>query len=158
MATQTDFGADEWKAIVGAPVAAGLLITMADVSGPVGIAKEAMAVSKAIAETSTTASVDVVKAIGESVKAAGRLETPALPSDKTAVKAALIDIVRRGVAAVAAKSPGEADGYKRFVLEVAKKSAEASKEGGFLGIGGTQVSDAESAALKELSAALGVTA
>ena len=140
MATQSDFGADEWKAVVGAPVAAGLFVTMADVSGPVGIAKEAMAVSRAIADTATTASIGVVKAIGEFAKAAGRLEAPPLPSDKTAVKTALLDGVRQGAAAVAAKSPSEADGYKRFVLDVAKKSAEASKEGGFLGIGGTKVS------------------
>jgi hypothetical protein len=38
---------------------------------------------------------------------------------------------------------------------LASKVAEASKEGGFLGFGGVQVSDAEKAALAEISSALG---
>jgi hypothetical protein len=36
--------------------------------------------------------------------------------------------------------------------------AEASKEGGFLGIGGVQVSEAEKATLAEIAAALGTRA
>jgi len=39
---------------------------------------------------------------------------------------------------------------------VAKAVAEAAPEGGFLGFGGTQVSDAEKATLAETSAAVGV--
>jgi hypothetical protein len=48
-----DYSDQEWKAISGAPTAAGLFITLADASGPVGIAKEAMAVSRAISEAAT---------------------------------------------------------------------------------------------------------
>lgn len=47
------------------------------------------------------------------------------------------------------------DAYKRFVMTVAQAAAGAHKEGGFLGIGGTQISDAENHALDELSNALG---
>jgi hypothetical protein len=36
--------------------------------------------------------------------------------------------------------------------------AEAAKEGGFLGIGGTQVSEPERAALTDLSKSLGIAA
>ena len=36
-----------------------------------------------------------------------------------------------------------------------QKVAEAAKEGGFLGFGGTQVSEQEAATIKELSTALG---
>jgi hypothetical protein len=39
---------------------------------------------------------------------------------------------------------------------VAQKVSEAAKEGGFLGFGGTQVSEQEAATLKELSVALGI--
>jgi len=39
---------------------------------------------------------------------------------------------------------------------VSQKVAEAAKEGGFLGFGGTQVSEQEAATIKELSTALGV--
>ena len=51
MSKKTDYSPEEWKAISGAPVAAGLFITLSDASGPVGIAKEAMAVGKAITES-----------------------------------------------------------------------------------------------------------
>ena len=49
----------------------------------------------------------------------------------------------------------EADAYKMFVMTVAQAVAGAHKEGGFLGIGGTRVSEAENQALDEISQALG---
>ena len=70
-------------------------------------------------------------------------------------KDGLIDVVKAGAAAVAAKSPGEAQAYKETIHAVAKAAAEASKEGGFLGFGGTLVSKDEQAALDALKAALG---
>ncbi len=65
MSTKNDYSAEEWKAITGAPVAAGLYITLADASGPVGIAKEAMAVGKAITESAGADAPEVVKALAE---------------------------------------------------------------------------------------------
>jgi hypothetical protein len=52
-------------------------------------------------------------------------------------------------------SPAEVDAYKRFVMTIAQAVASAHKEGGFLGIGGTQVTEAENQALDEISTALG---
>jgi hypothetical protein len=49
----------------------------------------------------------------------------------------------------------EVDAYKTFVMTVAQTVARAHKEGGFLGIGGKEVSDAENQALDEISASLG---
>ena len=60
------------------------------------------------------------------------------------------------VAAVAAKSPQEAQEFKGWLMSIARGAAEAAKEGGFLGFGGTQVSEKEMSALSQLSAALGV--
>ena len=51
-------------------------------------------------------------------------------------------------------SPEELETYKRFVLDVAEAAAQAHKEGGFIGIGGKQVSESEQAALDEIAAAL----
>jgi hypothetical protein len=63
-----------------------------------------------------------------------------------------------GLAVVAAKSPAEADEYRDWLTTLAQKASEASKEGGFLGIGGKLVSEEEAAAVKELSSALGKSA
>jgi hypothetical protein len=48
--------------------------------------------------------------------------------------------------------------YKDTIRAVAKATAEASKEGGFLGVGGEQVTDREREMLSRLGTALGVDA
>jgi hypothetical protein len=67
----------------------------------------------------------------------------------------LIDIIKAGAAAIAAKSPVELQACKTTILSVAQATAEAAKEGGFLGFGGTLVSKDEQAALDAIKAALG---
>jgi hypothetical protein len=52
-------------------------------------------------------------------------------------------------------TPAEVDAYKTFVMTVAQAVAGAHKEGGFLGIGGKHISEAEDQALDEISTALG---
>jgi hypothetical protein len=159
MSKKNDYSDAEWKAISGAPVAAGLLITLADASGPVGIAKEAMAVGKAISESGAGDAPEIVKALAESVKGGGRPELPDVPTgDREQIKAALVSILKDAVAAVQTKSPGEVEHYKTWLTSVATKVSEASKEGGFLGIGGTLVSADEQAALEQLSDVLGTSA
>jgi hypothetical protein len=64
--------------------------------------------------------------------------------------------LRKAIEILEAKATSsEADAYKRFVMTLAQAVAGAHKEGGFLGIGGKQISDAENQALDEISGALG---
>ena len=51
MSKQTDYGSEEWKLISAAPVMAGLLVSVSDISSPIGMAKEAIAVVKGVNET-----------------------------------------------------------------------------------------------------------
>jgi len=53
---------------------------------------------------------------------------------------------------------GEAESYKRWVMDMAEKVANAAKEGAFFGLGGERVSDAEKVVLTDLAAALQVAA
>jgi hypothetical protein len=155
MSTKNDYSATEWKAIASAPVAAGMFITLSDASGPIGIAKEAMAVGKAITDAAQPASPEIVKAIAASVKDSGRPETPDMPMGSRAQsKQALTNTIRSAVDAVERHSPGEVQAYKMWLESIAKKVAEAAKEGGFLGMGGTLVSVDEEKALKELEQVL----
>ena len=87
----------------------------------------------------------------------GKPSMPELPRDREGARAALIDGCKHAAAAVAQKSPAEAEEYKRWLVTLAQKTAEAAKEGGFLGIGGTRVSEAEKAAITDLASALGVS-
>jgi hypothetical protein len=63
----------------------------------------------------------------------------------------------RRAAAVLRERGSELDrlAYREFVLGVARKVAEAAREGDFLGLGGRLVSDAERAAIRAVAAALG---
>jgi hypothetical protein len=64
--------------------------------------------------------------------------------------------LRQAIRILEAKAtPAETDSYKKFVMTVAQAAAGAHKEGGFLGIGGKEISDAENQALDEISIALG---
>jgi hypothetical protein len=158
MSKKNDYTSEEWKAISSAPMAAGLLVTLSDASGPVGIAKEAYAAGKAITDSARGDAPEIVKALAESVKSGGgRPELPVVPTgDRAQMKVALIGTINTAVGAVERKSPGEADGYKRWLASVAENVSQASKEGGFLGIGGTQVSREEQEALDQLNDLLGV--
>ena len=77
--------------------------------------------------------------------------------DRAKATEALLGVIRNAVAVVQAKSPAEVQGYKTWLASVATKVSQASKEGGFLGIGGTLVSREEQDALKQLADVLGVS-
>ena len=70
----------------------------------------------------------------------------------------MVNTARRAMQAVATNSPSDAAAYGRLLVDVATHVAEASKEGGFLGIGGVPVSEAEKATLAEISNALKLAA
>ena len=57
-----------------------------------------------------------------------------------------------------AKAPQDAAGFKTWLKTISQNVADASSEGGFLGIGGAQVSDAEKATLADISKALATRA
>src|SRR3954471_5463689 len=58
-----------------------------------------------------------------------------------------IAALREAAAIVDAKAPAEAGAFKDWLKQIAQKTAEASTEGGFLGFGGVQVSEAEKVTL-----------
>jgi hypothetical protein len=159
MSKKTDYSAEEWKAISGAPVAAGLLITLADASGPVGIAKEAVAVGKAIRQSALGDAPEIVKALAEAVKSGeGRPELPDVPTgDRAEATDALFAALKSAVRTVERKSPDEVEAYKTWLASVAAKVSQASKEGGFRGFGGVLVSVDEERALNQLADILAVS-
>jgi hypothetical protein len=67
-------------------------------------------------------------------------------------KTSALAVIRDGVALLSRQGADEAASYKSMLLEVGNAVANATKEGGFLGIGGKRVSDAEAAILQEIAA------
>jgi hypothetical protein len=163
MATKSDFTTDEWDAMRRAPFMAGLLVVAASPSGPFGVLKEMFAVGKTLADVKLHGtSSDLVKAL------VADLETPearqqGMPAEfhgKTPdqLRAAALEACRQTSAMVDRKAASnEAQAFKQWLLSIAQKVAEAAKEGGVLGFGGTRISEQETSALKDLASALGVT-
>ncbi len=161
MATKADFTADEWNQIQRAPFMAGLAVVAASPSGPFGVVKELFAVGKMLGEVkSQGTSNDLIKALVADIEAGAKdLSAPAELKGKTPeqVKSYAIESLRQVAALIDKKTkPDEAQGFKQWLVSVAQKVAEAAKEGGFLGFGGTRVSEEEAATIKELSTRLGV--
>jgi len=143
---------ENWSKVASAPVAAMVMVATADLSGPIGAIQEVQAASKALLAAAARAAPDSVLAAA----LGGGLNVEMLKGVKelAPTKDKLIEIIKAGTAAVAAKSPSEVRAYKDAILSVAKATAEAAKDGGFLGIGGTTVSKDEQASLDAIAAAL----
>jgi hypothetical protein len=157
--TKADYTAEEWELIVRAPLMAGMAVVAASPSGPIGMVKEMFAVGRVLAEGSGEDSTnELISALVADVKAGHR---PTAPTESMAsveeAKDLGLQACRDVAALLARKAPAaEAEGFKRWLLTAAQNVAEAAKEGGFLGIGGVRVSDAERAALGDIAGALGV--
>jgi len=158
MSTQADYTTEEWQQIINAPAVAGTLIITADPAF-FGAIKESASIAKSINEYGEKSDVELIKAIAAAVRGGHKFETPDIPKDQGMDGAlnALVAECRRAVKIVLAKSPDEAEAFSNYLMDVAKQTAESSKEGGFLGIGATRVSDREEAALQKLADALGVS-
>jgi hypothetical protein len=61
---------------------------------------------------------------------------------------AVNDLLKRKV------KPEEADEFKKWLLTIARRVAEAANEGGIFGFGGERVSDAEKNVLRQIAFAL----
>ena len=70
-------------------------------------------------------------------------------------KSKMLDDIKQAVAILSAKgSPQEIATYKKLMVDVAEKVANAAKEGGFMGVGGTLVNDAEKTAISDIQKAV----
>lgn len=157
MASKSDFTPEEWQTIGLAPIATAMYISMADPSGPIGLMKEMFAaVSSIIEGARDAASLQIIKDLAADMEA--RNIKPDLPkfSSKEEAKTFAMNTVNQAVALVEGRSPGDGQAFRQFLYDTAQKAAEAGKEGGFLGFGGTAVSDIERQALTNLASALGL--
>jgi hypothetical protein len=151
-ATQVHGYGSEWSRVQAAPAAALMLVATSDLSGPVGSIKEVQAAAKALSDAARKA--DPASVIGAAFGSGIDTDMMKQVRELAPTKDKLIEIVKAGASSVAAKDPAHAGAYNAAILSVAQAAAEASKEGGFLGIGGTLVSKDEQAALDQLRAVL----
>jgi hypothetical protein len=163
MATKASFTPEEWATLLQSVMLSGIAVTAAEPSGLWGLLKEGLASGWSLMEAKTSNSNELIKALaddfttseGRSVARDG-VQTKLSGSKLPEIKAAAMANLREAAAIVDAKAPADAPSLKAWLYHIAQKAAEAAKEGGFLGIGGVQVSDAEKATLADISQALGL--
>jgi len=151
MTRKADFNADEWSTVVDGPLYAGMRVISADRGGTV---RESLAMGRAYQAAREHHGESEL--LDELVKSPPSIDPDRVREAGGNISALASEQLRDAIGILEAKStPSEVDAYKRFVMTVAEAVASAHKEGGFLGIGGKQISDAENQALDEISTALG---
>lgn len=159
MSTKADFSADEWDLLRTSPMMAGLLVVAASPSGPVGLVQESAAMSKMILDAANTAQTPLLKSLADDMKSTMSITKAPPGATPAAVQDAATEILRRTSELLGQKAtPQEATEVKEWLTKIAQATAEATKEGGFLGFGGTLVSDQEKAAIARVNSSLGVAA
>jgi hypothetical protein len=164
MTAQERFTPEEWQEIVAGPVDAGMLIAFAHPQGPIGLAHEMKAIYDATVTGVINSPSELIREVGavlarekgaggeaDQIKASAQQAKAHSQGDPQAF---YLGQITRAVALVRQKAPADASAYKQWLVECAEKTAQAAKEGGFFGIGGTQVTPREMAALERLRSAL----
>jgi hypothetical protein len=151
MTGKADFNAEEWEKVLSGPPEAGLLVATAQRGGTF---REAFSIAKAYTEArrrlGESELLDQIAAAKPEMKVERR-------SSKEELEQELLQNLRDSVALVQSKAtPEETDAYRRFVVNVAERVAEAHREG-FLGLTGERVSDAEREALGKVEEAIAAT-
>ena len=165
MFSKTNFSSDEWSRVAASPMVVCAAVSAADPGGLWGLLKEASAGGFALVEAKRNPNTSpLLKAMADDLSSSdtrGSITSSAQAVFKDAKPATIKESALRELRSVASivdsKAPEEAAAFKDWLQAVAQKAAEAAKEGGFLGFGGVAVSDAEKAALAEISLALKAT-
>jgi len=150
MTSKAEFNAEEWEKIQQGPAVAGIMVIASDRGGSL---RESIAVGKVYVEAAAKGQGTIVGEIAST--------PPKIDRDAMGTKEELVvrgpQIISEAVSILEAHAtPEEVDEFRHFCLEVAEHAAERTKTGGFLGIGGSRISQAESTTLDEIASTLGI--
>ncbi len=147
MTGKADFTEDDWRTVLEGPPTAGMIVVTAQRGGTF---RETLAIAKAYVEARKQHGESEL--LDEIVSAKPEIEHTRYHSAEE-LKEHALQHLRDAVELLAQKAtPEELDDYKRFVLNVADKVANAHREGG------ETVSADERAAIEAIAACLGTTA
>lgn len=154
MANKSNFTVDEWDLFRKVPMLTGLVVMAASPSGPFGVLKESSAAGEFLRTGLDGAQSELMQVLAEDLKS--NMSVHKLQNDSPeAIRSAGLAACRQLSNILREKaSEEEADEFRAWLLSLARKVAEAATEGGFLGIGGVQVSEAEASAIDQIEIAL----
>jgi hypothetical protein len=159
MTTKADFADEEWVRVCRAPFVAGMALSVADPGGMIELSKESMATLRAAIAPATTE--ELLVSVAADIKAQAEQHHNPLegfkPTNAATAQQEILDELAAASSLVKARAtPEEAAAYDRWLVAAAQSSADAAKEGGFMGVGAVQVSDRERSMLDRIRATLGV--
>jgi hypothetical protein len=160
MLTKNDFSAPDWNTLRNTQHLVGFAMVMTGSSG-LGTIKELAALSQQIIQSQASdvplirdlTSTSEMKAAQASLKQVfdGQETKPTVDG----VRRLALDGAQSSLAILGPKaSKEETDAYRQLLYSIADKVAHAAREGGFLGFGGTLVSEGEQAFLDQLRSTL----
>lgn len=159
MTTKTDFTDEEWTRLERAPIVAGMAISLADPGGPIEAVKESMAAIKTITEAAQAGDRGqlvgaVAKSAAEKAQQRKSLLGDFKPRGALAGEQILEELRAVNGLVTEKATPEEATDFREWLLTAAKRSAEAAKEGGFMGFKAERVSEGEQHMLEKLGEVL----
>jgi hypothetical protein len=146
---KADFSEQEWKQVLEGPTSAGLVVIASDRGGSI---RETFSMAKSYAEARQQHGESEL--LDEIVAAKPEMDRTRAGSPEELKQHALQNITEAIEILRGKATDEEVVEYRKFVLGLAERVAEARKEG-FLGLSGERVSDAERAAIAEVESALG---
>ena len=155
MTTKSDFTEEEWQRLERSPIVAGMAITLADPGGPIEAVKESVAAIKTVTEAAQSGGQgELVDEVAKSVtEKAQKRQSPLggfKPKGATAGQE-VIEELQAVNAILADKATAEdAASFREWLLSAAQRSADAAKEGGFMGFKAERVSEGEQKMLDKL--------
>ena len=150
MTTKADFTEDEWKTVLEAPPAAGLMVAAAQRGGSF---RESFGIAKAYTEARKQHGESALLGRDRGDQAGDGSHPPSLAG--RAARGHLKHLTDAVAVLDAKATPDEVQQYKEFVVSLAERVAAAHREG-FLGLSGERVSEAETAAINEIKTTLGL--
>jgi hypothetical protein len=149
MTGKADFSAEEWEVVLKGPPSAGMIVLTAQRGGTF---RETFSMAKAYAEARSRHGDSEL--LDEIASTKPEIDHTRYHSPEE-LKEHGLQHVREAVELLERKAaPPEVEEYRRFVLSLASRVAEARREG-LLGLSGERVSEAERAAVAEIAEALG---
>jgi len=156
MLTKNDFSVTDWVTLRDSPYLVGLATLMAGSSG-LGTIKESIAIAQGVMENQTSAFAFIreLTSKAEMEAAQGSLRmmfggSEGKPSKETLQRLALEQVRKSLSLLTGTATTEETDAWRKMLYGIAEKVANAAREGGFLGFGGTLVSEGEQSFLNQL--------
>jgi hypothetical protein len=149
MTGKADFSAEEWETVLKGPPSAGMIVITAQRGGTF---RESFSMAKSYAEARKQHGDSEL--LDEIASTKPEIDQTRYHSPED-LKEHGLQHLREAIELLEGKAtPQEVEEYRRFVLTLASRVAEARREG-LLGLSGERVSEAERAALAEIAQALG---